>query len=239
MTAIPAACGTTADPPRQDPCTIPPMTAQYGGDEPPATFTPGREAPPCVAAPHDVIVVLGCPTAPDGSAAPCQIARADLAVRAMRSGLGRELITTGGAVYNTYVEAETLRDLLVGRGVAPDRIVVEPKAEHTDENLYWSTRIMQERGWKTALVVTEDPRHLVMTAVCDANCCVRLGRLTVFEFALAGGSDAGASAKLGHYELHPDAPVVTAEECATIRRKLMCLPLEGRRACEGRLALDP
>lgn len=234
---IAGACGSAKDGATET-CAIPSMTEQYGGDEPPATFTPGVAAPACVAVKHDVIVVLGCPTAPDGSAAPCQVARADLAIRAMRSGLGEDFITTGGAVQNAFIEAETLRDLLAARGVPGERIIVEPKAEHTDENLYWSTRIMLEHGWRSAIVVTDDPRHLVMTALCDANCCVRLGRLTAFDFALVDGNDAGASVKLGHYELHPLAPAVTDEECATIRPKLMCLPLGGRRACEGRIALD-
>lgn len=228
-----------SEPPPGDACVIPSMTAQYGGDDPPATFSPGVPAPACVTTKHDAIIVLGCPNDADGGASPCQTARADLAVRAMRAGLGEDFVTTGGHVQNAWVEAETLRDLLAARGVARERIAVEPRAEHTDENLYFSSRIMQARGWSTAIVVTEDPRHLVMTAVCDANCCVRLGRLTVFDFALPAldGTTTGAAVKLGHYELRPSAPAVADEECEAIRPKLMCLNLAGRRACEGRLTL--
>jgi hypothetical protein len=214
-------------------CTIPPMTAQYGGDESPATFTPGTPAPSCVRTKHDAIIVLGCPNDADGKPSACQTARADLAMKIVSAGLGDEIITTGGAVQNQWIEAETLRDLLVARGIARERIIVEPKAEHTDENLYFSTRIMEARGFANAIVVTEEPRHLVMTAVCDSNCCVKLGRLTVFDFVLENTS--GAATKLGHYELHPRAPAVTNEECETIKPKLMCLPLGGRRACADRV----
>lgn len=221
----------------KDECAIPPMTVQYGGEESPATFGPGVAAPECVRAKHDAIIVLGCPNDADGKPSTCQIARADLAMKVVAAGLGEEIITTGGAVQNQWIEAETLRDLLVARGIAKERISVEPKAEHTDENLYFSTRIMQARGFANAIVITEDPRHLVMTAVCDSNCCVKLGRLTVFDFALVQNAT-GAATKLGHYELHPRAPAVTDEECETIRPKLMCLPLGGRRACKGRFALD-
>lgn len=239
--ALVACSESRSEPPAGDACAIPPMTQQYGGDEPPATFAPGVPAPACVTTKHDAIIVLGCPNEADGGASACQTARADLAVRAMRSGLGDDFVTTGGHVHNAWVEAETLRDLLVARGVARERITLEPKAEHTDENLYFSSRIMQARGWSTALVVSEDPRHLVMTAVCDANCCVRLGRLTIFDFVLAGldGTTTGAATKLGHYELRPPAPAVTDEECETIRPKLMCLTLASRRACEGRVTLPP
>jgi hypothetical protein len=210
------------------------MLAQYGGEAPPATFAPGLSAPACARASHDAIVVLGCPTYADGGAAPCQIARADIAVAAARAGLGERFITTGAAVATPFVEAETLRTLLRDRGVADEKIVVEPKAEHTDENLYFSSRLMQERGWKTALVVSEDPRHLVMTAICDANCCVELGRLTVFQFD---------DRKLGHYVLYDapsaDAPRVTEDECNAIRPKLMCLNEGDRRACARRFMLTP
>ena len=221
-------------------CVIPSMTEQYGGEESPATFTPGIAAPACVKTKHDAIIVLGCPNDPDGKPSACQTARADLTMKVIAAGLGDEIITTGAAVQNQWIEAETLRDLLVARGVARERITLEPKAEHTDENLYFSTRIMQARGFANAIVVTEDPRHLVMTAVCDSNCCVKLGRLTVFDFALDGAEQntTGAATKLGHYELHPRAPAVTNEECETIRPKLMCLPLGGRRACADRFALD-
>lgn len=225
--------------PTSDACSIPMMTTQYGGEDPPATFGPGVAAPACVQTKHDAIIVLGCPNENDGRASACQIARADLAVKVIAAGLGDEVITTGGAVQNAFVEAETLRDLLVARGIAKERITVEPKAEHTDENLYFSTRIMQARGLRDAIVVTEDPRHLVMTAVCDANCCVKLGRLTAFDFVLDGdGNATGAVVKLGHYELHPSAPAVTNEECETITPKLMCLNLRDRRACADRFVLS-
>lgn len=211
-----------------DGCAIPSMIEQYGGDAPPATFGPGVAAPSCLRTAHDAVIVLGCPTEPDGRASACQIARADIALAASRAGLGDRFIVTGGAVATPFVEAETLRTLLRERGVPDDRIVVEPKAEHTDENLYFSSRIMQERGWKTALVVSEDPRHLVMVATCDANCCVELGRLTIFDFD---------DRKLGHYVLYPDASRVTEEECAAIRPKLMCLAEGDRRACARRFML--
>jgi hypothetical protein len=218
-------------------CLIPGMTEQYGGEESPATFTPGIAAPACVKTKHDAIIVLGCPNDPDGKPSACQTARADLTMKVIAAGIGEEIITTGAAVQNQWIEAETLRDLLVARGVARERITLEPKAEHTDENIYFSTRIMQARGFANAIVVTEDPRHLVMTAVCDTNCCVKLGRLTVFDFALDGNASSAAT-KLGSYELRPRAPEVTTEECETIKPKLMCLPLGGRRACADRFTLD-
>ena len=55
------------------------MTEQYGGEEPPATFSAGIAAPACVRTKHDAIIVLGCPNDADGKPSACQTARADLA----------------------------------------------------------------------------------------------------------------------------------------------------------------
>lgn len=213
-----------------DTCKIPAMTEQYGGEDAPATFGPGLAAPACVRTKHDAVIVLGCPNDADGKPSACQNARADLATKVAAAGLGDTFITTGAAVQNAWVEAETLRDLLVARGVAGERVIVEPKAEHTDENIYFSSRIMQARGFANAIVVTEDVRHLVMIATCDSNCCVKLGRLTAMDFP-------GFETKLGHYELTPPAAAITNDECEAIQPKLMCLALADRRACADRFTL--
>ena len=208
------------------------MAAQYGGDDPPATFGPGVPAPACILTKHDVVLVLGCPTSPDGTPSACQRARIDLALAASTSGLGDRFIVSGAAVANAFVEAESLAMLLRERGIRDDAIVLEPKARHTDENLYFASRRMAERGWRNAIVVSDDPRHLVMSATCDANCCVGLGRLTVFDFP-------APAAKLGHYVLFPEAEPIAPAECETIKPKLMCLALADRKTCRDGFALSP
>jgi hypothetical protein len=221
-------------------CPVPTAQALYPGDGPVNPYGELAEADRCVAGAHDAIIVLGCPSRPDGSPADCQITRADLAASLFRAGLGRQLITTGGAVQNRHVEAEALRDLLVARGVPAAAVLLEPRAEHTDENIYYSSLLMEARGWDDALVVSDDPGHLVSTAVCDSNCCVRRGRLTVVTLPLAlaeGGAEAPWA--VGHYVLYPAAAAVTDAECAhvTLPGKYLCLNLPTRRACSGRLQL--
>jgi hypothetical protein len=185
-------------------------------------------------------MVLGCPSRDDGQPSDCQKKRADIAVGLQRLGYGDRFIVTGGAVANAHVEADALRALLLARGVPDDRIVREPLAMHTDENLYYSTRIMEAEGLVTAWVVSEDPGHLVMTAVCDANCCVQLGRMTVFELGVplsSGGSP--EPQKVGHYVRTPPATLASTTECDHVKQplKFMCTNLSSRRACAGRLML--
>src|SRR5438477_97467 len=124
-------------------CPVPPMTQLYPGTLPPNPYMAGPPTDACVGQVHDAIIVLGCPSNNDGTASACQTKRADIAVAFSKAGLGDWFIPTGNAVKNAFVEAESLRALLVARGVDPARILVEPKANHTDENLYYSTKIME------------------------------------------------------------------------------------------------
>jgi hypothetical protein len=218
-------------------CPTDSMLDLYPGMWPPQPYGPKPDATACVATEHDVIIVLGCPNDAGGQPSSCQTKRADIAVALRDAGYGKRFITTGGAVHNQYVEADTLKALLVARGVAEKDVLTDTKAEHTDENIYYATQIMKAQGYTNALVVSDDPGHLVLTAICDSNCCVDLGRLTVFEFAIAGGTKVLA----GHYALYPWTPEVTQAECAQIEigSKFMCVNLPTRKACAANFQLAP
>ena len=215
-------------------CPVPPMDQLYGGALPTNPYAAAPAAPDCIAHAHDVIIVLGCPSNEDGSPSACQTARADIAVQLMSRGYGSQFITSGGAVHNAHVEADSLEALLIERGVAKASVHTEPQAEHTDENLYFSGLIMKSKGWTNALVVSDDAGHLVMTAVCDSNCCVEAGRFTVFEFPVGNTTQ-----KAAHYVLYPYASTVSTAECDVIRSplKFMCTNLGGRRACANNFQL--
>lgn len=219
-------------------CAVDDMLTLYPGFLPTNPFVAPPPASACMNAQHDVIIVLGCPNDSDGTSSQCQEQRADIAVALAAAGLGKRFITTGAAVKNPHVEAQTLRDLLIARGVASADIYLDELAQHTDENLYYSSLIMADHGWQNALVVSDDPGHLIMTAVCDSNCCVDLGRITIAGFAivLAGAPTTKA---VGHYVRYPFTPLVSGAECTQIEMgtKLMCTNLASRRACAGNLML--
>lgn len=221
-------------------CPVDPMDELYPGFIPPNPYLGWPRADACVGSAHDVIILLGCPNKDDGEPADCQTRRADMAVDFWESGYAERFITTGAAVHNEYVEAETLRDLLIERGVAEEAIWLEPRAEHTDENLYYSSLIMQDEGWASAIVISSDPGHMMMTAMCDSNCCVGLGRFSVHEFVVDEPDMFTAGHKAGHYVLFPWADPITTEECDTITlvTRAMCTNLASRRACEDDFQLS-
>lgn len=211
-------------------CPVAPMDQLYSGALPPNPYGTLPAASACVDAPHDVLIVLGCPNNSDGSPANCQIARANLAVSFFNAGYASHIITTGAAVQNANVEAVTLKQLLVDRGIPATAILTEQRAAHTDENLYFSTRIMESNAWQSAIVISDDAGQLLFSATCDSNCCVSLGRLTALGFTVAGNV-----IKAAHYARYPWAQAVVESECAQIQMplKLMCSNLASRLACAG------
>ena len=222
-------------PPDPATCPVPSMNDEYPGPIPPFPYGSWPRAEGCLAQPHDVVIVLGCPSESDGSPSTCQIERARITEQLYDADWAAHFIVTGAAVHNAHVEADALFALLVQRGIPAESIVKEPLAEHTDENLYYATRIMQERGWTSALVVSEDPGHLMMTALCDANCCVDLGRLTLREWEVMPDY----FVKAGHYALIPPSAPNTDAECTFIAGKIMCLNIDSRRACKDDFQLGP
>jgi len=195
---------------------------------PPNPFRYDEPATPCVDDKHDVIIIFGCPTEDDGSPSSCLTERADMAAALHAAGYGDRFIVSGAAVHNAHVEADALFDLLIARGIDRAAIFKEPRAEHTDENIAYSTEIMAMHDWVDALAVTESAGHLIMTAVCDSACCVKQGRLTPFIFDVGGDE-----MLLGHYVRHPWSDMVSEAECDHIRfpTRAMCTQLDSRTAC--------
>jgi uncharacterized SAM-binding protein YcdF (DUF218 family) len=116
------------------------------------------------AAPADVILVLGCHVYGENGPSPCIRARAGHAAALYHQGLARWVIPTGGPTEQGPTEAEVLARVLVEAGVPVTAIVPEAQALNTIQNIRYSQAIMRERGWHTALLVTE-PFHINRAAL--------------------------------------------------------------------------
>lgn len=112
----------------------------------------------------DTLIVLGCPTAADGSPTPEQRERVLEGVREFKRGESAHVIFTGAAAHNQFVEAHAMAMLAEANGVPAEAVVEEPQAQNTVQNIYYSERLMEERGWKTAEVISS-PSHLPRTAL--------------------------------------------------------------------------
>ncbi len=103
----------------------------------------------------DVAIALGCPADEEtGAASMCERCRVKSALRAYRDGEVGAVLMTGAAAHNHFVEADAMGRLALARGLPPSALEREPRALTTWMNLRYSQRLMQRRGWKTALIVS-------------------------------------------------------------------------------------
>jgi uncharacterized SAM-binding protein YcdF (DUF218 family) len=102
----------------------------------------------------DVIIVLGYPANPDGSASPVERARVMEGVREYRRGKAPAMIMTGGAAHNQHIEADVMADFAITQGVPAGAILREEQARNTIQNAWYSVEMMEEHNWKSAEVVS-------------------------------------------------------------------------------------
>jgi uncharacterized SAM-binding protein YcdF (DUF218 family) len=107
----------------------------------------------------DTILVLGSPASLDGQPSPEERERVMEGVREFKAGRAGHMIFTGGPTQNQFVEGQVMAGLAEANGVPAEDVVVEGASHYTIENICFSYRIMQQRGWTSAEVVSS-PSHL-------------------------------------------------------------------------------
>ena len=114
--------------------------------------------------PVDVALVPGCPTEADGALSDCQWRRVAWAQHLYAIGAVDRLIVSGAAVQNRYVEADAMKLGLVALGVPAERVLTEPQALHTDQNVAFALDLVDAHpDWRFA--VASDP--LQAPGCCD------------------------------------------------------------------------
>jgi uncharacterized SAM-binding protein YcdF (DUF218 family) len=78
--------------------------------------------------------------------------RLERAVAMFASGRVSWLVLTGAGIGGD--SAETMRQLAIGRGVPAERVLVEPRATTTRENLVLAAPLLSERGFSSVALVT-------------------------------------------------------------------------------------
>jgi len=116
------------------------------------SFHPNPELPA-----YDAGIVLGAALW-NGEPSPGLKERLDKAFELYAEGRFRYFILTGGYDHpgSRLTEAEGMRNYLAALGVPEDRLLIEPEARSTYENLAFSREVMERNGLRTALIVTHD-----------------------------------------------------------------------------------
>lgn len=135
------------------------------------------------AVPSDVIIVLGCPSYErnvlSATFSACVQARAHHAARLYHRGLAAHIIPTGGFTGPPPSEAGAMSQVMQADGVPPSAIYLEEQARSTAQNIRFSRDMMQEHGWRTAILVTE-PHHIKRAAIIarDAGLDISISPVT-------------------------------------------------------------
>jgi uncharacterized SAM-binding protein YcdF (DUF218 family) len=113
------------------------------------------------ARPADVIIVLGAGLHADNTPTEAFWGRAEHAAELWKQGLAPVILCSGGlAGRATRSEASVCGELLEQYGVPPDAIVLEERSRSTEENALESRLMMEDNGWRTAIIVS-DGFHLL------------------------------------------------------------------------------
>lgn len=104
------------------------------------------------ARPADVVIVLGAKVFADGRPSRVLVGRVERGVAALREGLGRRILLTGGGVPS---EAAVALTLATSRGAPRSAFLLEEQARSTRENARLSLELLRREGGTTANVVTD------------------------------------------------------------------------------------
>jgi len=135
---------------------------------------------PALVGPQTGIVVLGYGLLPDGSLRPELVNRLTAAWLQAIAAPMSPIVVTGGNPQNGVPEAAAMAGWLIGHGIPASRVLVEDRATSTVQNALFSTRMLQDAGATSAVVVTS-PNHI---------------RRAVADFIVAGTRVVGAMTSL-------------------------------------------
>ena len=79
------------------------------------------------------------------------------------------VVSGGQGTGEDISESEAMRRWLTGMGVAPERILSEPLATSTDENIAYSLEILRERGAENASIAIVSSEYHLYRAKCIAR----------------------------------------------------------------------
>jgi vancomycin permeability regulator SanA len=124
--------------------------------------TSGRQRMSTATVPATAVGIVFGAGAPQGRPSPMLVGRLDLGLRLYRSGTVQVLLVTGDNSRSHYNEPLVMRDYLVGRGMPPDRIVLDYAGFTTWDSCVRAKKIF---GVDHAILITQRfhlPRALTL-----------------------------------------------------------------------------
>lgn len=115
-------------------------------------------------APYDALIVPGFPHIKDSMTTTVQN-RVYWAWYLYNQGIVKNVIFSGGSVYTPYYESEIMAMYAIQIGIPAEHVFTEKQAEHSTENLYYSYKMAQSKGFHRIAVGTETPQSSFMYSI--------------------------------------------------------------------------
>jgi len=103
---------------------------------------------------YDAIIVPGVPFNEPAWDKTMQ-ARVLWAAYLYKQGIAKNIIMSGNAVYSPYVEAQIMKLYAIKLGVPEENILLEMKAQHSTENIWFGYKVAKEQGFKKIALATD------------------------------------------------------------------------------------
>ena len=116
--------------------------------------------------PYDVIIILGAQVRPEGVASEALKRRLSLALAHYRKKPAPMICCGGKGREEPMAEGDFMCEWLRRRGVPETMTISENTSRNTDENIRNTKAIMQDRGFRFALIVTSDYHVRRALAIC-------------------------------------------------------------------------
>ncbi|MCC6838342.1 MAG: YdcF family protein [Bacteroidia bacterium] len=124
--------------------------------------SPGKAYKKATGQPYDVVIIPGFPH--DGKEWNEVIKfRLLWAVHLYENNLAKNFIFSGGAVHTPYNEGHIMAMYAIKMGIPKERIIIEPNAKHSSENVYYSLKVAEEFGFKRIAVATDPIQGFLLT----------------------------------------------------------------------------
>ena len=115
--------------------------------------------------PFDAIIVPGVPY--DSGWSQVMKMRVLWSVDLYKKGIAEKIIYSGSAVYSPYVEAEIMGLYAQKLGVDPDDIIIEDRAEHSTENLWYGYHLAQKHGMENIALATDPFQNAMLKSFAN------------------------------------------------------------------------
>lgn len=119
--------------------------------------------------PYDAIIVPGVPYQ-DPTLKIVLKARMLWAKYLFDNGIAKNIIFSGSAVYNPYIEGVMMKIYADSLGIPSENTFSETQAEHSTENIYYSLLMAKKLGFKKIAVATDQYQAIIIRSFMKKTC---------------------------------------------------------------------